>query len=613
MGWHFSFGRLLQKSQSLGCEQMSHRLSHVQISNFKCIKTLSLELDHVTPLVGQNNAGKSTILSAIQWLVKPSALDENTFRNKGVAIEVQATVEGLNNDLIDNQLDPKHAPRIKKFLDGEKIIIKRVMPAGETKVSSAKLWLFNPETKDFEENPTGISSAIQDLFPDPVRIEAMTDANADAATNKATTTLGKLIAQLSAPVAAQHKDEIADTLLKLENLLSSNGSSRSEKLKEFDRDVTEMVQSFFPGLALNLHFPTPQPFDLFKNGTVKVSENGADERNFNELGHGAQRAIQMALIRFLAERVQSETEVPRCTLLLIDEPELYLHPHAIEQVRCALAVLSSHGYQVIYSTHSPLMIGRSELEVTNIVTKPDIATGTTVNVRAKDAIASAYEDTAEQARTLFDFSNAKEIWFARKLLLVEGHGEAEIMSYLYEGLLGRTMAFDRIGLVKLSGSGDMVKSLKILQNMGLEACGLVDLDYAYRTAVRASLIDANHPSRISAIAWFKANEVQHGIDLDSEGLPTKKSTNGSEGTFRLMAQDPLNHPGITTLHEDLKNQGIWLWTNGCLEDVLGIESKKNRQEVAKLCTDLSKGIVPTGLNQEHCGNFLSWVSSTVAE
>ncbi|MGC6761680.1 AAA family ATPase, partial [Escherichia coli] len=72
-------------------------------------------------------------------------------------------------------------------------------------------------------------------------------------------------------------------------------------------------------------------------------------------GHGTQRSIQMSLIRHLAD-ITNGDDIKTTTLLLIDEPELYLHPFAIEQIRESLKTLSHHGYQIIFSTHSSQMI-----------------------------------------------------------------------------------------------------------------------------------------------------------------------------------------------------------------------------------------------------------------
>lgn len=51
-----------------------HTLAHISISNFRSCKNVALPLGDFTPVVGYNNAGKSNILTAIEWLIDPSAL-----------------------------------------------------------------------------------------------------------------------------------------------------------------------------------------------------------------------------------------------------------------------------------------------------------------------------------------------------------------------------------------------------------------------------------------------------------------------------------------------------------------------------------------------------------
>ena len=43
-------------------------------------------LDDFTPLVGQNNGGKSTILEALKWLLKPEARAASDFADAGMPI-----------------------------------------------------------------------------------------------------------------------------------------------------------------------------------------------------------------------------------------------------------------------------------------------------------------------------------------------------------------------------------------------------------------------------------------------------------------------------------------------------------------------------------------------
>lgn len=51
-----------------------HHLTNILIRNFRSCQNVSLELDNCTPIVGYNNAGKSSILQAIEWLVSRRGL-----------------------------------------------------------------------------------------------------------------------------------------------------------------------------------------------------------------------------------------------------------------------------------------------------------------------------------------------------------------------------------------------------------------------------------------------------------------------------------------------------------------------------------------------------------
>ncbi|HBO73009.1 MAG TPA: OLD family endonuclease, partial [Acinetobacter sp.] len=192
----------------------------------------------------------------------------------------------------------------------------------------------------------------------------MENAVEDASKAKTTTTIGKLLAEFLQPVKASHEAELNQHLAEIISRISCNGSQRFSELTTIDQGVNQKVGDLFPGMSVKLHFETPSIDDLIKAGTLKVFEGQGCDRDFSSYGHGAQRSIQMALVQYLAEIKRQNNQQISTTLLLIDEPELYLHPFAIEQVREALIALSQNGYQVIISTHSAQMITAESAEKT---------------------------------------------------------------------------------------------------------------------------------------------------------------------------------------------------------------------------------------------------------
>ncbi|MEP4338976.1 MAG: AAA family ATPase, partial [Roseobacter sp.] len=168
----------------------------------------------------------------------------------------------------------------------------------------------------------------------------MEDAAEDSAKSKTTTTIGKLLAEFIEPVRQAHEAEINQHLGQVEQQLSADGTSRLAEFNAIDDSINQKINDLFPGVGVKLHFPTPSLDDLIKAGTVKVYEDTGVARGFSSYGHGAQRAIQMTLVRHLAEVKRGAGQADGSTLLLIDEPELYLHPFAIEHIREALKTLS---------------------------------------------------------------------------------------------------------------------------------------------------------------------------------------------------------------------------------------------------------------------------------
>ncbi len=127
---------------------------------------------------------------------------------------------------------------------------------------------------------------------------------------------------------------------------------------------------FFPGLALDLDLQVVQVKEFFKAGDLHVTDRmTGGRRRFDQIGTGAQRSIQMTLICYLAEARSSTPKEASRRLLLIDEPELYLHPQGVRRLRQALSELANAGFQIVFSTHSPLMLSRENAANTVIVCK----------------------------------------------------------------------------------------------------------------------------------------------------------------------------------------------------------------------------------------------------
>ena len=115
-----------------------HKIIEVHIENFRsCIDT-RLSLSDFTPLVGYNNAGKSNILSAIKWLLKPYALSQTDFFDSENTVCVTGHIVGIDDKLL-SLLDERHRTRIEPYCVDGNIRIRRIQNEPSTTVRDIKL------------------------------------------------------------------------------------------------------------------------------------------------------------------------------------------------------------------------------------------------------------------------------------------------------------------------------------------------------------------------------------------------------------------------------------------------------------------------------------------
>ncbi len=81
------------------------KLTHLRIVNFRSCRDMTLDIGGLHALVGANNAGKSSVLRALDFLFNPSTktLTEESFWNKDTKQEIR--VEAVFSDLTDKETE----------------------------------------------------------------------------------------------------------------------------------------------------------------------------------------------------------------------------------------------------------------------------------------------------------------------------------------------------------------------------------------------------------------------------------------------------------------------------------------------------------------------------
>lgn len=290
------------------------------------------------------------------------------------------------------------------------------------------------------------------------------------------------------------------------------------------------------------------------------------------MGTGAQRAIQMALIRYLAETRRADDNRPARRLLLIDEPELYLHPQGVRRLRQALAHLAEAGFQVVFSTHSPLMLSRDNAADTVIVGKTAEA-GATTQKPLRQAVEEALSNAESQSRTLFELGNLAEIYFANRVVICEGKTDGRLLPLVYERLYGVTPDSDHIAFVSAGGCGNIAKALPVMAAMGIAACAVVDLDFAFTHALSGGLLPRDAHDLITVKSTLTRLQADHGFALHENGLPPKGNGWLAADTWALLAADVEGRELAEQAQHALLPHRVWAWREGCIEQVTGTDDK----------------------------------------
>ena len=256
------------------------------------------------------------------------------------------------------------------------------------------------------------------------------------------------------------------------------------KVKEASNKLFEGLQAkitcgnthiAFPNTKINFQFNPDTKQDIYQSVLIYV-DDGFNSK-LNEKGSGIQSAVIIALFDYYIRTIAHTNG----SLLAIEEPEIYLHPHGRRVISDRLdAFLDGHKNQVILTTHSPEFICSPHEDINLIAVKKDKKT------IAKNFI---FNDTKTK-QVLIKKQNA-EMFFADAVILVEGAdkyilesiaetfgGNIKIKSNGAEREIGTAWLNDyNISIINCGGKTEFWKYVKILNELGTPWLVLADFDF----------------------------------------------------------------------------------------------------------------------------------------
>ena len=152
-----------------------------------------------------------------------------------------------------------------------------------------------------------------------------------------------------------------------------------------------------------------------------------------------------------------KTALGRGLIIAFEEPEIFLHPNAANNMRDVIYDLSDGKSQIICSTHSPYMIdlsrkSRQILNNISLTQEGPIATPFTVS----DAFHMLQDDERIYVKMLMRMDDyASRAFFARKVVIVEGDTEDIIMRETIKCMPVeiKKLVQSEVQIIKARGSG----------------------------------------------------------------------------------------------------------------------------------------------------------------
>jgi predicted ATPase len=155
-------------------------------------------------------------------------------------------------------------------------------------------------------------------------------------------------------------------------------------------------------------------------------------------------------------------------VLLIEEPELYLSPHAQRHLFRVLRALGQRGNQILYSTHAPVFLSVDRMEELALV-RHHHGKGTTLFQPEPLAEAEAFRVLSE-----FD-SDRAELFLARAALLVEGRTEKMTFPLVFQAL-GVEPDEEGIVVLECGGKGNIPLFARVCNATGVPYVVVHDRD-----------------------------------------------------------------------------------------------------------------------------------------
>lgn len=384
----------------------------LRIKNFKSIRDLQIEdIDYAFILVGKNNTGKTVVLDAIRAITGDYTITDRDYNNPDKPVEISVTMEITEEDL---QL--LHArgcvSKYKRYEMWEKDFCSK-LPTFQDNAITFTFFRYSSGKTLYMDNAEGARKKSNNYIPWILPKIHYIDHNRNL--EELENDFLHLLADKEMQYLKENKC-IFDQMKQCSHCFQCVGKIQkkmpdeltiSEIMKLLEHKLyhtnlskfSEVLNKCFhrnSGKAQDIKYQFN--FDVDEVLKVDTLLESHDKERYEDIHQAGAGTKSIYILSLLEAYIEGETSIP--SIIMIEEPEIYLHPQLQKSAGEVLYKLSKKN-QVIFSTHSPNMLFNfSSRQIKQVVLDEDYYT----IVREGEEIDDILDDLGYAANDLMNVS-----------------------------------------------------------------------------------------------------------------------------------------------------------------------------------------------------------------
>lgn len=334
------------------------RLAKVLVKNYRTLEDIEIEFSgYYTAISGRNNAGKTSLVKVLRETFKDNLRDRYTYaRGDGRSYREDKTqwVSGTPDIVFEYHIDIEKDSDPGLFIFIEKFI--------EKTLSVSKLSLkvrLTQDAKDETRCACEVNGAALSDFDAKEILQKLTSSNLafvhDSAAHDYPVFFGSGHILHELIFSPAERKQLLDEQKRLQNKVKSISRAHKTELSELLGHLEDKYE---------VEFSVPEGM---YTGSLPFAINLKDKNvdvPLDDWGSGTKNRTHIMMSILQAHRIRSKEDQSRITpLVIIEEPESFLHPSAQAEFGRILRTLASDlRIQTIVTTHSPYMLCQENVQ-----------------------------------------------------------------------------------------------------------------------------------------------------------------------------------------------------------------------------------------------------------